>query len=83
MSTIASSPHTSTGPPFERLYAVDPAGVAQIRPSHGCEPSSSPPIEYPSSIIRPSVPPATTTSLIATLVLPATVTSSVASSTVR
>ena len=45
VSTIASSPHTSTGPPFERLYAVEPVGVAQMSPSHGCEPSSSPPIE--------------------------------------
>ena len=67
VSTIASRPHTSTGPPFERLYAVEPAGVAQIRPSHGCTPSSSPPIACPSSTIRPSVAPATTTSFTATL----------------
>ena len=42
VSTIASSPHTSTGPPFERLYAVEPVDVATISPSHGWCPSSSP-----------------------------------------
>ena len=30
VTAIASSPQTSTGPPFERLYAVEPDGVAQI-----------------------------------------------------
>ena len=35
VTAIASSPRTSTGPPFERLYAVEPDGVAQIIPSHG------------------------------------------------
>ena len=28
----------STGPPFERLYAVEPDGVEQMIPSHGCTP---------------------------------------------
>ncbi len=32
---IASRPRTRTGPPFERLYAVEPDGVEQIIPSHG------------------------------------------------
>ena len=62
---IASSPQTSTGPPFERLYAVEPEGVEQIRPSQGCEPRSSPPIAQSSSIIRPIVELATTMSLTA------------------
>ncbi len=35
VSAIASSPHMSTGPPFERLYAVEPDGVEQMIPSHG------------------------------------------------
>ena len=35
VTAIASRPRTSTGPPFERLYAVEPDGVAQIIPSHG------------------------------------------------
>ncbi len=44
-----------TGPPFERLYAVEPAGVAQISPSHGWSPRSSPAIAQPSSTIRPGL----------------------------
>ena len=44
----------STGPPFERLYAVEPDGVAQMIPSHGWRPSSSPPTASSSSIMRPS-----------------------------
>ena len=43
-----------TGPPFERLYAVEPDGVAQMIPSQGCRPSSSPPTASSSSIMRPS-----------------------------
>ena len=35
VTAIASRPRTSTGPPLERLYAVDPDGVAQIIPSQG------------------------------------------------
>src|SRR5207237_10502132 len=64
VTAIASSPQTRTGPPFERLYAVDPEGVEQISPSQGTDPSSSPPIDQPSSIIRPSdelVPPTSLT----------------------
>src|SRR5262245_9975604 len=65
VSAIASRPHTSTGPPFDRLYAVDPEGVEQISPSQGSAPRSSPPIAHPSSIMRPSVELVTTTSLTA------------------
>ena len=54
VSAIASRPHMSTGPPFERLYAVEPDGVAQMIPSQGWRPSSSPPTASSSSIIRPS-----------------------------
>ena len=53
VTTIASSPRASTGPPFERLYAVEPAGLAQIIPSHGCTPMSSPPSAHASSTMRP------------------------------
>ena len=42
VTAIASSPRTSTGPPFERLYAVEPDGVEQIIPSQGTTPRSSP-----------------------------------------
>ncbi len=63
---IASSPRTRTGPPFERLYAVEPDGVEQIIPSHDTTPRSSPAIAQPSSIIRPSVELVATTSLTAT-----------------
>jgi hypothetical protein len=78
---IASSPRTSTGPPFERLYAVDPDGVAQIIPSHGTVPTSSPPIDHASSTIRPSVELVTTTSFTATWRWPFSFSSSVGSST--
>ena len=44
----------STGPPFERLYAVEPDGVEQMIPSHGWRPSSSSPTASSSSIMRPS-----------------------------
>ena len=63
---IASIPHMSTGPPFERLYAVDPEGVEQMIPSHGTLPRSSPPTAHSSSIIRPSTPDVTTRSFTAT-----------------
>src|SRR5205807_4062902 len=65
VTAIASSPQTSTGPPFERLYAVDPEGVEQIRPSQGSTPRSSPPTAQPSSIILPSDELVATTSLTA------------------
>src|SRR5918912_1966350 len=65
VTAIASSPHTSTGPPFERLYAVEPDGVAQISPSQGWRPRSSSPIDHTSSTMRPSVPLVTTTSFTA------------------
>ena len=66
MSAIASSPHISTGPPFERLYAVEPDGVEQIRPSHGTRPKSWLPIDHSSSTMRPSSPLETTASFTAT-----------------
>src|ERR687885_344641 len=78
---IASSPHTSTGPPFERLYAVEPEGVEQIRPSQGCRPRSSSPIDHTSSTMRPSVPLVTTTSSTAARRSPSTRASRVGSST--
>src|SRR3954454_22374141 len=78
---MASSPHTSTGPPFERLYAVEPDGVEQIRPSQGSDPRSSPPIDQPSSIIRPSDELVTTTSLTAVQRSPPDSPSSTGSST--
>ena len=81
VSAIASRPHTRTGPPFERLYAVEPEGVAQMIPSHGCRPSSSPPTASSSSIMRPSEALATTTSLTACRVPSGCSTSSVGSST--
>src|SRR5262245_23049627 len=81
VSAMASSPQTSTGPPFERLYAVDPEGVEQISPSHGKAPRSSPPIAQPSSIMRPSVELVTTTSLTARQVPPPADASSAGSST--
>ncbi len=65
VTAIASSPRTSTGPPFERLYAVEPDGVEQIIPSQGTVPRSSPPIAHASSTMRPSVELVTTTSLTA------------------
>ena len=66
VTASASRPRTSTGPPFERLYAVEPDGVEQIIPSHGTVPRSSPPTAHASSIIRPSVELVATTSLTAT-----------------
>ena len=63
VTAIASSPRTRTGPPFERLYAVEPDGVAQIMPSQGCTPRSSPPIAHASSTMRPRIELSTTTSL--------------------
>src|SRR5690242_2628628 len=80
---IASSPRTRTGPPFERLYAVEPDGVEQIIPSQDTTPSSSPPISHPSSIIRPIVELVATTSLTATNVSPSSRASSVGCSMVR
>ena len=81
VSAIASRPHISTGPPFERLYAVEPDGVEQMRPSHGTRPKSSPPIDHLSSTMRPSTPLVTTASLTAMCRCPPVSTSSVASST--
>jgi hypothetical protein len=63
---IASIPHISTGPPFERLYAVEPEGVEQMIPSHGTLPRSSPPTAHSSSTMRPSTAEVTTRSLTAT-----------------
>ena len=60
-------PHISTGPPFERLYAVEPDGVEQMIPSHGWRPSSSPATASSSSIMRPSDALETTTSFTATV----------------
>src|SRR4051812_12043323 len=80
---IASSPRTRTGPPFERLYAVEPDGVEQIIPSHETTPRSSPAIAQPSSIMRPSVELVATTSLTATNSLPPSRASSVGCSIVR
>src|SRR5579871_246557 len=80
---IASSPRTRTGPPFERLYAVEPDGVEQIIPSHETTPSSSPAIAQLSSIMRPSVEDAATTSLTAANVSPSRRASSVGCSTTR
>ncbi len=81
VSAIASRPHMSTGPPFERLYAVDPDGVEQMSPSHGCRPSASPPTARSSSIMRPSEALATTTSFTATPLPPGCSSSRVGSST--
>ena len=78
---IASIPHISTGPPFERLYAVEPEGVEQMIPSHGTLPRSSPPTAHSSSTIRPSIADVTTTSLTATCAASPFSTSSVGSST--
>src|SRR2546421_1268746 len=83
VTASASRPRTSTGPPFERLYAVEPVGVAQIMPSHGTVPRSSPPTAQPSSTIRPSVELVTTTSLTATCRPPFRRTSRVGSSTAK
>ena len=71
----------STGPPFERLYAVEPDGVEQMIPSHGCRPSSSPPTASSSSIMRPSDALPTTTSFTATVRPSGCSSSSVGSST--
>src|SRR6478752_9556077 len=79
---IASSPRTRTGPPFERLYAVEPEGVEQIIPSHDTTPRSSPAIDQPNSIIRPSVELVTTASLTATNASPSSRASSVGCSIV-
>jgi hypothetical protein len=81
VSAIASSPHMSTGPPFERLYAVEPDGVEQMIPSHGCRPSSSSPTASSSSIMRPSEALETTTSFTATVRPSGCSTSSVGSAT--
>ena len=80
VTAIASSPQTSTGPPFERLYAVEPGGVAQMIPSQACRPSASPPTDQASSTIRPTVALAATTSFTATRRSPSSSTSSVGSS---
>src|SRR5581483_6958187 len=69
--------------PFERLYAVDPVGAAQITPSHGRRPRSSPPIDQESSIMRPTTELAATTSLTAGQRVPSSSTSSVGSSSTR
>src|SRR3954447_9370244 len=66
VTASASRPRTRTGPPFERLYAVEPDGVEQIMPSHGIVPRSSPPTAHASSIMRPSVALVATTSFTAT-----------------
>src|SRR5439155_13147900 len=78
---IASSPQTSTGPPFERLYAVEPEGVEQIKPSQGRRPRSSPPTAYASSTILPSVELVAKTSFTAGQLSSPIRTSSVGSST--
>ena len=57
------------------------SGVAQITPSHGWTPRSSPPTDQASSTIRPIAEVAQTTSLTATCASPSTSTSSVGSST--
>ena len=66
VTAIASSPRTSTGPPFERLYAVEPDGVEQIIPSQGTVPRSSPATDQASSTMRPRVELVATTSFTAT-----------------
>src|SRR4051812_12944028 len=82
VTAIASSPRTRTGPPFERLYAVEPDGVEQIIPSHGTVPRSSPPTAHASSIMRPSVALVATTSFTATYLSPFRSSRSVGSSTI-
>src|SRR5262245_1137421 len=77
---IASRPRASTGPPFERLYAVEPDGAAQMTPSHGTVPRSSPPTVHAISTIRPSVPLVETTSFTAVYRSPLSFASSVGSS---
>ena len=72
---MASIPHMRTGPPFERLYAVEPDGVEQTRPSQATEPRSSPPTAHSSSTIRPRTADVTTTSLTATCSSPFTTSS--------
>src|SRR5205807_1586755 len=82
VTAIASRPRTSTGPPFERLYAVEPEGVEQIIPSQGTTPRSSPPTAHESSTIRPSVELVATTSFTATCRSPASSSCNVGSSTI-
>ena len=54
-----------TGPPFERLYAVEPDGVATDHPVARGRPRFSPPSFEQSSIMRPGTELVTTTSLTA------------------
>ena len=55
VTVIASIPHMSTGPLFDRLYAVEPDGVAWMTPSASTVPSGSPPIAHSSSTSAPDL----------------------------
>ena len=71
LTTVPSTPHAITGPPLDKLYAVEPTGVASTMPSHATVPISSsempsaPTMRQPSSFTRPVTPPVATTSLTA------------------
>ena len=80
VTVIASMPHMRTGPLFDRLYAVEPDGVAWMIPSASTVPSGSPPIAHSSSDTRPTSDVAATTSLTATAEPPECSNSSVGSS---
>ena len=55
VTTYPSVPGTSTGPPADRLYAVEPVGLAAITPSHPSSPSDWPSTLHSTIAIRPAV----------------------------
>ncbi len=63
MTTDPSVPHASTGPPAERLYAVDPVGEATITPSQPSSPSDWPSTHHSISAMRPETALISRTSL--------------------
>ncbi len=62
VTITASTLGRTIGPPAARLYAVDPVGVATIRPSAFTRVTNSSPIHTDKSIIRERAPLVMTTS---------------------
>ena len=65
--TNASVPHAITGPPADRLYAVEPVGVARIAPSQPSSPIGAPSTNQRRITIRPRIPLDRTMSLTPTV----------------
>ena len=63
LSTSALTAGCTMGPPADRLYAVDPVGLAMMSPSALKRATKSPPTATENSTIRDREPPVTATSL--------------------